>query len=402
MTEDTFSRLTEQDRQRLFRKVRRVSAHRGDVLLAEGVRQKNLFLVRAGYVRVERASHGPGIAVARLGPGQVFGEMSFLEETGTSASVVADEDVEVDVVEWPDLEALLADAGFAERFYHSLAVSIAHRLRKTNDAVKLLQEQARRGVARPDRTGQITERQMPGGLPDAVRRFKGQLHDLMARLSGGTAGPAVQQEVNATCDGLCAALEQYTRAEVLLEAGYEDLRAFRSPDQLANGIGALAFRETFPLFMTSATMARCYMKPRGYPEDEETLGRIDRDEPAGDGPLGPYLDRWFLSRPVCRARRANHRRMAALIRQVAAAAGPGPVRVTSLACGTAEELFELPAAAAGRVYATCVGGDPDALRALSQAAADRGGADHITFLQADVVGLADGLARVANVLQWWS
>jgi len=149
-------------------------------------------------------------------------------------------------------------------------------------------------------------------------------------------------------------------------------------------------------------MARCYMKPRGYPEDEETLGRIDRDEPAGDGPLGPYLDRWFLSRPVCRARRANHRRMAALIRQVAAAAGPGPVRVTSLACGTAEELFELPAAAAGRVYATCVGGDPDALRALSQAAADRGGADHITFLQADVVGLADGLARVANVLQWWS
>src|SRR5581483_10695271 len=101
MTEDTFSRLTEQDRQRLFRKVRRVAAHRGDVLLAEGVRQKDLFLVRVGYVRVERASQGQGIAVARLGPGQVFGEMSFLEETGASASVIADEDVEVDVVEWP-------------------------------------------------------------------------------------------------------------------------------------------------------------------------------------------------------------------------------------------------------------------------------------------------------------
>ena len=57
----------------------------------------------------------------------------------------------------------------------------------------------------------------------------------------------------------------------------------------------------------------------GYPEDEETLERIDRDEPAGDGPLGPYLDRWFLSRPVCRARRAGRARMTALIQQVATA-----------------------------------------------------------------------------------
>jgi CRP-like cAMP-binding protein len=409
MMEDTFSRLTDQDRRLLFRKVRRIAARRGDVVLAEGVLQKDLFLVRAGYVRVERAAQGQGIAVARLGPGQVFGEMSFLEEAGAAASVVAEEDVTVDVVEWPDLESLLADQGFAARFYHSLAVNMAHRLRKTNDSVKLLREEARRGASRPDRTGQITERQMPDGLTDAVGMFKDKLHALIPRLTtgrtapgagpppvAGAAVPAVQQEVNEACDLLCAALRQFTGAAVLAEAGSDDLRAFRSPDQLANGIGALAFRETFPLFMTSATMARCYMKPRGYPEDEETLGRIDRNEPAGDGPLGPYLDRWFLSRPICRARRASRERMTALIQQVAAAvSGPGPVRITSLACGTAEELFDLPANAAGRVYATCIGGDPDALRAVSEIAKDRGSADHITFLQADVVGLAGDLGRVA-------
>jgi CRP-like cAMP-binding protein len=391
MSDETFSFLNEQDRRLLFRKARRLTGRRGDVLLAEGVRQRNLFLIRKGYVRVERAGHGQGVAVARLGPGQVFGEMSFLEETGAAASVIAEEDVEADVVEGPDVEALLAsDTGFSARFFHSLAVCMAHRLRKTNASVTLLQEEARLNRFRPDRTGQLTERQVPAGLVEGVRAFKDRLHEL-AR----APAPERAAGVGSACDGLRQLLEQYTRPEALVEIGYDDLRAFRKPAQLARGVGGYVFRETFPLFMTSATMARCYMKPRGYAEDRETLERIYRNQPQGDGPLGADLDRWFLSRPVCQARRASRQRMTALVRQATTAAdGPGPVRITSLACGTAEELFDLPADAAGRVRATCIGGDPEALRAVAEVARDRGSADHITFLQADVIGLASDLGRV--------
>jgi hypothetical protein len=45
--------------------------------------------------------------------------------------------------------------------------------------------------------------------------------------------------------------------------------------------------------MLSTTMARCYAKPRGFPEDHETVTAIYRSEPEGDARLGPIIDRWF-------------------------------------------------------------------------------------------------------------
>ena len=141
-------------------------------------------------------------------------------------------------------------------------------------------------------------------------------------------------------------------------------------------------------------MARLYMKPSGYPEDRVTLQRIEDGEPAGDGRLGPFLDRWFLSSPVCAARRAGRRQVVELLKQ-AAAGGGGPLRVTSLTCGTAEELIELVGGAAGPVYATCLDADPEALRLASEAARERGCADRITFLRADVTDLIRGQGRVS-------
>src|SRR6516165_10147662 len=133
MSDDTFRFLSDNDLRHLRDKAERVSYRRGTVILPEGDRHHNLFLVRKGYVRVEEAAQGQGVAVARLGPGQVFGEMSYLEDTGANASVIADdEDVEVEVVKGADVDTLLtSDPGFSARFYRSLAVGLAQRLRAT-------------------------------------------------------------------------------------------------------------------------------------------------------------------------------------------------------------------------------------------------------------------------------
>ena len=65
--------------------------------------------------------------------GELFGEMSFLEEAGASASVVADDEVEVDVIPGEHVRRLLDSLpGFAARFYHSLAVTLSERLRRTS------------------------------------------------------------------------------------------------------------------------------------------------------------------------------------------------------------------------------------------------------------------------------
>ncbi len=394
VTDETFRYLTDHDRAMLHKRADRVTRRRGEVLLAQGAQEHKLFLIRQGYVRVEVGGQGHGVAVARLGPGQAFGEMSLLEDTGAAASVIAEDDVVADVVKQTDLMALLnSDPAFSARFYQSLAVAMAQRLRLANQARSAaLAREAERGHRDP--TGQVTERQIPPALTAAVEAFKAALRALDGRLRDVTVtADAAQAEADRACDALCAALAEHTRQEALLEIGYDDVMSFRDPAQLALGVGGYVFRETFPLLMASATMARLYMKPSGHPEDPLTLRRVEDGEPAGDGRLGPFLDRWFLTRPVCAARRSGRRQAAELLKQ--ATTGDGPLRVTSLTCGTAEELFELVETAAGRVYATCLDADPEALRLASEAAEERGCAERITFVRADVMELAHGQGRVS-------
>jgi CRP-like cAMP-binding protein len=461
MPEATF--LSDGDRERVFAGARRIAGPRGTLLLEQGSRKHELFLIRKGYVRVERrpqfrltdtsltalrapgvpdavverlgslqdqefdsaddlqrelgrvlapeeaARHGPaaidqarpanrpGVAVARLGPDEVFGEMSYLEDSGATASVVAEEDVEVDMVEGAAVTSLLSsDPALAARYYRSLAVVMAHRLRNTTQSLALLREQTRVGRVGEARAEQLAEHLVPQPVRAIVERFKNDMQSLAARLrdarTAETAAQQAQRDLDGGCAALLEALRTHTGDQDLLAIGYDDALSFRDTDQLAAGVGGYIVRETFPILMTSAAMARCYAKPHGHAEDRETLQRMYEDRPEGDPPLGPYLDRWFLSRPVCRARRDSRQRMTALIQEVAGAAGDRAVRITSLVCGTADELFDVPATAAAAIFATCIGDDPEALRALTEIAANQG--RHITFLQADVAGLARGLGRV--------
>jgi hypothetical protein len=193
-----------------------------------------------------------------------------------------------------------------------------------------------------------------------------------------------------------------------VEIGWDDLLAFRDTPQLASGVGDYIFRRTFSTIMLSATMARCYAKPRGIAADFETLELIDDDDPDGDDRLGPFVDRWFLSRPLCRSRRHSRRLMATLIAQYAADAAPGSLRVTSLASGAAREIVDLYARGAGpRLTATCIDADEDALL-HARALGDRlGCADSMTFVDDDVMAIAIGNEPFALPPQdliyalWW-
>src|SRR5262245_65642425 len=60
-----------------------------DVVVEEGVRQRALFVVDEGAVRIERGRGKAETVLAVLGPGQFFGEMSFIDGAPTSARVVA-------------------------------------------------------------------------------------------------------------------------------------------------------------------------------------------------------------------------------------------------------------------------------------------------------------------------
>ena len=74
--------LTDDDLRLLFERAHPAHFVRGDVIIEEGSRRQAIVFVREGYVRVERAHLGRGIAIARCGPGEVLGEMSFVEGSG--------------------------------------------------------------------------------------------------------------------------------------------------------------------------------------------------------------------------------------------------------------------------------------------------------------------------------
>ena len=90
-----------------------------------------LFLVLAGKLSVT-ASTPRQQTIARLGAGEIVGEMSYVDSRPASATVTATEQTQVLRVAREVVTAKLAtDVGFSARFYRALAVFLAHRLRNT-------------------------------------------------------------------------------------------------------------------------------------------------------------------------------------------------------------------------------------------------------------------------------
>lgn len=136
---DLFAELEPSGRYDLLEKAEELSFKPGDAIIQEGDENRIMYVVQEGGVRVERAagdeSDAP-VVLARLYLGAVFGEMSFLTHETASATVIAEEEVQLLALHHDSIKEMLkADADFGARFYQSLAVTLAERLRETSSAV---------------------------------------------------------------------------------------------------------------------------------------------------------------------------------------------------------------------------------------------------------------------------
>jgi len=155
-----FRHLNAEDRLRLEQLAERRHYGAEETILAEGDHRHAIFALRAGEARVVRAHADYFVEISRLGPGQIFGEMSFLEGAGASASVVADQDCEVDVIDGRHVEALIeTDPGFHGRFYQSIAEILSARLRETNEV----------GIAEYSWGGRVVEPEPDSAADDGAR-----------------------------------------------------------------------------------------------------------------------------------------------------------------------------------------------------------------------------------------
>jgi extracellular factor (EF) 3-hydroxypalmitic acid methyl ester biosynthesis protein len=109
-------------------KASRVHFNKGQLLVQKGKKTNGVYLLLKGRAQVRIPSQPTAPAI---GPGEICGEMSFLEDAAASASVVAEDDVEAYHLDRPALQSLFElFPHLASRFYRSLATNLSHRLRE--------------------------------------------------------------------------------------------------------------------------------------------------------------------------------------------------------------------------------------------------------------------------------
>lgn len=100
----------------------------GTTLITEKVRIESLYFLLEGELVVSTGKGGM-VHVATLLPGEIVGEISFVDSRPPTASVVATKDSQVLALPRALLAAkLVKDHSFAKRFYQSIATFLADRL----------------------------------------------------------------------------------------------------------------------------------------------------------------------------------------------------------------------------------------------------------------------------------
>jgi extracellular factor (EF) 3-hydroxypalmitic acid methyl ester biosynthesis protein len=108
-------------------KAKLLNFKKDETLIQMGKQPAMVIVIMKGKAEVR---NGFGVKIAEICPGEICGEMAFLENGKASASVVAEEPMVVYGVDWPTLQDLFElYPPLASRFYRSLAVGLSRRLR---------------------------------------------------------------------------------------------------------------------------------------------------------------------------------------------------------------------------------------------------------------------------------
>lgn len=124
-----FGQLTDTDVDWLASQGHRERLPAGSVLIREGVPVETLYIVLEGEVVVRREASNR--MVAKLGAGEIVGEMSFIDARPPSATVLTATDAVLFAISKDRLQAGLdQNVAFAARFYRAVATFLSDRVRR--------------------------------------------------------------------------------------------------------------------------------------------------------------------------------------------------------------------------------------------------------------------------------
>jgi len=131
---------------------------KGEVLFREGDPGRELFLIREGSVVISKPVMGRVEQVlARMGPGEFFGEMSLFDESTRSATVQAETKTVLLSLDREKLQELIEmNPQAAAAFFYRLVQVLIRRIRETGN---LVAEVTRWGL---EATGLDVDYRLPG------------------------------------------------------------------------------------------------------------------------------------------------------------------------------------------------------------------------------------------------
>ena len=105
----------------------------GEVIVVDDARERDLYLIKNGRAQINLSGPSAGEnagAIRKIVPGQVVGELGFIDGARRSTWVVAIEEVEAIRLSWDDFSRLTQNNGqMGYKFIYNLALVIAERLR---------------------------------------------------------------------------------------------------------------------------------------------------------------------------------------------------------------------------------------------------------------------------------
>lgn len=364
---DIFEHLRAEDTQWILASAELKTISANSLLVREDDPSDSIFFIADGLFEVYVLADLMGqIKVGQLGPGEVIGEISWLDRKPVSASVRAAETSSVIALSTAMLDRKLAeDEGFAARLLRGIATLTAERLRKTTAQVRRAEWAA----------GQRTT---AGGNAES-----GSLLDKIEKLK------AVVATIGATGDS--EPIPEAQTAEVRKAvAELEGIIALHGVKRVS-GLADVLQAELLPLIRLSQIGDRLYTKPRGYGGDFQTIEMIYDSAPAGTGRAGALIDGCVRNLAALKAIRNRRRLLTAEILSSYGAAAKA-FHVASLACGPAREVFDVleRAGDTSRLQVSCIDIDREALGHVEALCRQHKAADRVRTHHGNLIYLATG------------
>ena len=362
--------LTLDDRALIIESSYRVMYKRNEVVISQGEDLKQALLtISSGIARVTLN----GITLIRLGAGAVLGELSLSDRSRAIATVIADTDLGIDVIEGDQLNCFLSSVpGFATRFYASLALVLSQRLRETTSRISTDTNIIPKSQRCIQHTGHLTAEELPTDVVTGIKGFRTEMDSISQILqTKELSSQELKDRVAHSCNKLHHLLTE---------------KISEYPEK-ALGIGTQIFRESFPYIMLSCTNDRAYTKPFGYSGDYELIDMICTAKPKGDSTLGLLIDEWVLNLPFARSIRERGSRIARLVSEVKKEwQRVVPMPVVYLAIATSRDvLVLLDDMQASSITITCIETDPNAIEEPAKEVKSRDREADVTFVHENVL-----------------